>query len=149
MKNEVARREIEFLDYYLQNHSNDYSEESHTAMMMARDALKQEPYEDAISRKAVLEQTYSWSKDEFLRVTNPFYYLRKRIKALPPITPTQNTRQVARWVNNIHDLPICSKCGNYAVFDHAIDDYYYSDYCPKCGARMENAVEKIYKEGEK
>lgn len=39
MKNETARREIESLDYYLQNHTNDYSEESHTAMMMAVDAL--------------------------------------------------------------------------------------------------------------
>lgn len=43
MKNEIARREIESLDYYLQNHTNDYSEESHTAMMMAIKALKQEP----------------------------------------------------------------------------------------------------------
>ena len=39
MKNETARREIESLDYYLQNHTDDYSEESHTAMMMAMDAL--------------------------------------------------------------------------------------------------------------
>lgn len=39
MRNETARREIESLDYYLQNHTNDYSEESHTAMMMAVDAL--------------------------------------------------------------------------------------------------------------
>ena len=39
MKIETARREIESLDYYLQNHTNDYSEESHTAMMMAIDAL--------------------------------------------------------------------------------------------------------------
>ena len=43
MKNEIARREIESLDYYLQNHTNDYSEESHTAMMMAIKALEQEP----------------------------------------------------------------------------------------------------------
>jgi len=28
MKIETARREIESLDYYLQNHTNDYSEES-------------------------------------------------------------------------------------------------------------------------
>ena len=41
MKNETARREIEFLDYYLQNHTNDYSEESHMAMMMAIKALEQ------------------------------------------------------------------------------------------------------------
>lgn len=43
MKNEIARREIESLDYYLQNHTNDYSEESHTAMMMAIKALEHEP----------------------------------------------------------------------------------------------------------
>ena len=40
MTNETARREIESLDYYLQNHTNDYSEESHTAMMMAIKALE-------------------------------------------------------------------------------------------------------------
>ena len=40
MKNETARREIESLDYYLQNHTDDYSEESHTAMMMAIDCLR-------------------------------------------------------------------------------------------------------------
>ena len=43
MKNETARREIESLDYYLQNHTDDYSEESHTAMMMAIKALEQQP----------------------------------------------------------------------------------------------------------
>jgi hypothetical protein len=43
MKAEVAKREIESLDYYLQNHTNDYSEESHTAMMMAIQALEQKP----------------------------------------------------------------------------------------------------------
>ena len=41
MTDETARREIESLDYYLQNHTNDYSEESHTAMMMAIMALEQ------------------------------------------------------------------------------------------------------------
>lgn len=45
MKNETARREIESLDYYLQNHTDDYSEESHTAMMMAIKALEQKPTE--------------------------------------------------------------------------------------------------------
>lgn len=55
MKNETARREIESLDYYLQNHTDDYSEESHTAMMMAVKALEQEPCEDAISRTEVIK----------------------------------------------------------------------------------------------
>lgn len=48
MKIETARREIDSLDYYLQNHTDDYSEESHTAMMMAKKALEQEPVIDKI-----------------------------------------------------------------------------------------------------
>ena len=39
MTREQARREIDSLDFYLQNHTDDYGEESHTAMMMAEDAL--------------------------------------------------------------------------------------------------------------
>lgn len=41
MTREQAKREIDFLDYYLQNHTDDYGEESHTAMMMAIQALEQ------------------------------------------------------------------------------------------------------------
>ena len=51
---------------------------------------EQELYEDAVSRQEVLDQTYLWSKDEFLRVTNPFDYLRKRINSLQPVTLKQN-----------------------------------------------------------
>ena len=40
MKREIARMEIDDLDFYLQNHTDDYSAESHMAMMMAIDALK-------------------------------------------------------------------------------------------------------------
>ena len=39
MTRELARREIDSLDFYLQNHTDDYGEESHTAMMMAIEAL--------------------------------------------------------------------------------------------------------------
>ena len=42
MTREEARREIDSLDFYLQNHTDDYGEESHTAMMMAIKALEQE-----------------------------------------------------------------------------------------------------------
>ena len=43
MTKEKARREIDSLDFYLQNHTDDYSEESHTAMVMAIKALEKEP----------------------------------------------------------------------------------------------------------
>ena len=42
MTREQARREIDDIDYYLQHHTDDYSESSHTAMMMAITALEQE-----------------------------------------------------------------------------------------------------------
>lgn len=58
MKNETARREIESLDYYLQNHTDDYSEESHTAMMMGIKALEQEPVLDKIRAEIMKLQTY-------------------------------------------------------------------------------------------
>ena len=53
MTREDARREIDSLDFYLQNHTDDYSEESHVAMVMAMKALEEEPCKDAISRKAI------------------------------------------------------------------------------------------------
>ena len=43
MTREIARRIIDDLDCYLLNHTNDYSECSHEAMMMAVKALEQEP----------------------------------------------------------------------------------------------------------
>ena len=43
MTREIARRIIDDLDCYLLNHTNDYSECSHEAMMMAIKALEQEP----------------------------------------------------------------------------------------------------------
>ena len=41
MTREEARREIDSLDFYLQNHTDDYSEESHTAIVLAIKALDQ------------------------------------------------------------------------------------------------------------
>lgn len=41
MTREEARREIDSLDFYLQNHTDDYSEESHAAMVMAIKALEE------------------------------------------------------------------------------------------------------------
>lgn len=64
--------------------------------------------EDCISRQAVLDQTYLWSKDEFLRVTNPFDYLRKRINSLSPVKNTINKiREIVNkwksdtWTDNL------------------------------------------------
>ena len=87
--------------------------------------------EDAISRQAVLEQTYLWSKDEFLRVTNPFDYLRKRINPLPPVTPPP---KIGHWIprNSFLLRYKCSEC------ERESEKY---NYCPNCGAKMEEGSE--------
>lgn len=46
MTREQAKREIDNIDFYLQHHTDDYSERSHDAMMMAIQALSQEPLEN-------------------------------------------------------------------------------------------------------
>lgn len=74
---------------------------------------KQMNSSDTISRQAVLDQTYLWSKDEFLRVTNPFDYLRKRINSLPPVTPQPKNyaelkREFLRMASYIDTLLECS-----------------------------------------
>ena len=42
-----------------------------------------------------------------------------------------------RWENNEDDYPECNQCGYMPQYDPAIDDIFYSPYCPNCGAKME------------
>ena len=60
------------------------------AYQMAIKALEQEPCEDAISRRAVLEQIDQWAigSREYL-YTNAIYYLTRRIQDIPPVNPTK------------------------------------------------------------
>lgn len=88
--------------------------------------------DDAISRQAVLEQTYKWSKDEFLRVTNPFDYLRKRILSLPSVSTEKTGRWIEHKPNGIEYI-VCSKCSVWFLRSNLIRN----SYCPNCGAKME------------
>lgn len=93
---------------------------------------------DCISRQAVLEQTYLWSKDEFLRVTNPFDYLRKRINSLSPVNPQEPKIGYWEWVQYDENPKIgnfhCSECRYIpAIFNMSAQKL---NYCPNCGARM-------------
>lgn len=62
MKNETAMREIESLDYYLQNHTNDYSEKSHTAMMMAIEALQREIPKNPVVNYVADKEIRGWEE---------------------------------------------------------------------------------------
>lgn len=45
-------------------------------------------------------------------------------------------REKGEWRNNKDDYPECDKCGYMPQYDPMIDDIYYSDFCPNCGADM-------------
>ena len=45
-------------------------------------------------------------------------------------------REKGEWRNNKDEYPECDKCGYMPQYDPMIDDIYYSDFCPNCGADM-------------
>ena len=78
--------------------------------------------------KLVLSEGYPfWGRKDTAEV------LDKAIKAL-------EGQKTGEWENDEHDMPRCSECGYITEYNKYIDDYYYSDWCPNCGAKME--VEK-------
>lgn len=46
-----------------------------------------------------------------------------------------------RWENDENDIPRCSNCSYIPEFNRYLDDYYYSDFCPNCGADMREREE--------
>ena len=52
--------------------------------------------------------------------------------------PAADVAPVVRgeWIT-IDDISKCSKCGYIPAYDSAIDDLFYSPYCPSCGAKMD------------
>lgn len=42
------------------------------------------------------------------------------------------------WIS-INSVSRCSNCEYIPPYDRAIDDIFYSAYCPNCGAKMENS----------
>ena len=130
MTREVAKREIESLDYYLQNHTNDYSEESHTAMVMAIKALEQEPCEDAISRQTVLDaieddnRNGMWScfvSDDDAQV------FKDVIRQLPSFNPQP---KMGHWIDDNGIYAWCSYCKEHIYQTGEFN------YCPNCGCAM-------------
>lgn len=120
MKREQAKREIDSLDYYLQNHTDDYGEESHTAMMMAIEALEQEPFmnkpcisegvchdsavqmlDDAISRTRAMETFERWAefKDYTHVERHILHAVVDELRAMPSIS-----EQPDEWTPILKDL---------------------------------------------
>ena len=97
-----------------------------------------DPCENAVSRRRLLndlkELIAAWKKypvmaEQIKGVETAIKY----VELIPPVTPKRKT---GKWVNNIHDLPVCDQCGYMTPYDRAIDDYEYGNFCPNCGADM-------------
>lgn len=130
MTREQAKREIDSLDYYLQNHTDDYGEESHTAMMMAIKSLEQEPCEDCISRQAVIDMT---GLSEWFDSSDSYNEFVIALSDLPPVTPQQ---KIGHWIDKFGGVYRCSCCREIISIDTEIEfpNGITYKYCPNCGS---------------
>lgn len=102
--------------------------------------LKQQPYDDAVSRQAVLDQAVDYGSNTYLIPVNS-------VKTLPSVTPQP---KIGRWIMPQQDDgmsdPIyyqvrCSKCNfdlDPQTWNQELHQYNADKYCPNCGARMVN-----------
>jgi len=125
---------------------SEYDQEKHCCprynkvIRTAVEEMKQEPCEDAVSRKAVINQIF-YSTDNSGDVVLGSA-LRKRIARLPSVAPQEP--KTGHWIEgqtdnpNIHNI-LCSCCfEGYPSKGHANSQYTKEKFqwCPKCGARM-------------
>lgn len=88
--------------------------------------LEQEPCGDCVNRQAILnlKQTFhdnAGYETEFVDIED--------IKNMPSV---KQEPKVGHWIKGK-----CDRCGGHAPFWSMSAAYYESEYCPKCGARME------------
>lgn len=50
---------------------------------------------------------------------------------------TPSERKTGKWIKDKYGTDHCSCCNYIPAYDTAIDDIYYSPYCPNCGVKME------------
>ena len=91
------------------------------------DAFGREMYHEAFETDTDMQR---WDSGCWIR----YKLFEEILKKQPTADVRENVN--GEWVNNIHDLPICNKCGYMTPYDRAIDDYEYGNFCPNCGADM-------------
>ena len=134
---------VDLIDNYYPD-IKDYRE----ALVMAIKALGQEPCEDCVSRRTVLKTLDTADKflDEDRTVEHYKAFLKECYKVLPPVTPT---RKKGKWTEiksteykefSVTDMK-CNRCNRYAstVLPHGTTCTY--DFCPNCGAEMQEVTE--------
>ena len=102
----------------------DRSTRINTALDMAIQALEQEPCEDAISRKSMLD---------YIKYLHGEMPEEEFVKALPSVTPA---RKKGHWIDHSDEGFVeCSECGSCTNCDGNIADLHF---CFSCGAEMES-----------
>lgn len=135
------RKYINALRKCAKEHDNDTTYTGHiiisdlcrdTAILL--EALEQEPCEDAISRKEVLNQIF-YSTDNSGDVVLGSV-LRHRIENLTSVKPQEP--KTGRWIYKLFGLE-CSNCHRFinGEYDESLDTMNGYSFCPHCGAKME------------
>ena len=94
------------------------------------EALKQEPYDDAISREdALMALTGEWTESRAEILPKAI----TRIKALPSVNPQE--QKTGHWINH-KDEHQCSMCKEVIIVNYYTWDDNEYKYCPNCGRRM-------------
>ena len=95
---------------------------------------------DAVDRQAVLEifgYVMDYWKEHAIDVEpheiedaiiEQYEFTAKQINELQPVTPQP---KMGKWIDGK-----CNKCGREALHWELTSSYYYSEYCPYCGADM-------------
>lgn len=133
MTREEAIKELSYIaDEMPSMECGDWKEALHIAI----EALKQEPCEDAISRKEVLNQIF-YSTDNSGDVVLGSV-LRRRIENLPSVRPQEPKSGHWDCGDDMFEYAICSSCKHETgeAWEYAKRNF---KYCPNCGAKMESA----------
>lgn len=96
-------------------------------------ALQQEPCTDAISRANTIDEISHIIFDHPLDGYEDGQLILETIQDMPPVTPAEKT---GKWIDGK-----CNRCGTHAPYWAMASTYYCSDYCPNCGAKMQEVEE--------
>lgn len=87
-----------------------------------------------------LKRTYEDIGKEYSVTRERIRQLEKKaadkLMALKALTDDVAPVVHGEWLT-INDTSRCSECGYIPAYDSAIDDLFYSPYCPNCGAKMD------------
>ena len=130
MTREEAVRELEFLASC--SYVDRFEPTEKEALKMAIEALKQEPYGNAISREEVLRMLRACLTGGEIE----YQYVKLHIDSIPSVKPQE---KIGHWIKlfltDTSDIDgQCSECGFIHKFINGHTAQY--NYCPSCGAHM-------------